>query len=124
MPRIENPMELGRAGIYAESVDPRWCMPPAAVETTAHRFLGRSLCCAVEVRSPRGIEGRAAWEPRLIVLRGGRARHVMEAIADTIRALPHHEVRIAAYDASRLTPVESPAPILCVRPAIAGPDAA
>jgi len=89
-------------------------MSQVAAETTARLYLARSLCCAVEVRSPRGIGGRASWEPRLIVLRGGSVRHVMDAIADTIRALPHHEVRIAGYDSCRLTRVERPPPLVCV----------
>jgi len=67
--RIENPMEVARRGTYADGVTRSaiaqvgdaqvgdgfagWSLPPVAAETMARRFLGRSLCCAVEVRSPR-----------------------------------------------------------------------
>jgi hypothetical protein len=92
-----------------------WCVPFVAVEAAARRFLARSLCCVVEVRSPGGTDGRASWEPRLIVFREGSARQVMEALADTVRELPRHDVRIAGYEGSRLTAVEDPSPVVCVR---------
>jgi len=49
-----------------------------------------------------------------MVFRGGGVRQVIDAIADTVRALPHHEVRIAAYEASTLARVENPRPVVCV----------
>ena len=92
-----------------------WSQAPAAAEGTVGRFLARPLCCAVEVRSPRPTTDRASWEPRLIVFRDGGVRRVIDAIADTVRALPHHEVRIAGYEASTLVRVENPRPVVCVR---------
>jgi hypothetical protein len=97
----------------------RWSQAPAAADATVSRFLARPLCCAVEVRSPRRTNDRASWEPRLIVFRDGGVRRVIDAIADTVRALPHHEVRIAGYEASTLARVESPPPVVCVRPGAA-----
>jgi hypothetical protein len=82
---------------------------------TASCFLARPLCCAVEVRSARPTNVQASWEPRLIVFRDAGVRRVIDAIADTVRALPHHEVRIAGYEASTLARVENPRPVVWVR---------
>jgi hypothetical protein len=120
-------MESARWGTYADGVSRSaiaapigdgfagWSVAPVAAEATARRFLARPLCCVVEVRSPRPTSDRASWEPRLIVFRDGGVRRVIHAIADTVRALPHHEVRIAGYDASTLARVENPRPVVCVR---------
>jgi hypothetical protein len=123
-------MEVARRGTYAEAVTRSaiaqvgdaqvgdglagWSLAPVAAETTVRRFLARPLCCVVEVRSPRPTNDRASWEPRLIVFRDGGVRRVIDAIADTVRALPHHEVRIAGYEASTLGRVENPPPVVCV----------
>jgi hypothetical protein len=119
-------MEVARRGAYAEGVSRSaiaqvgdgfagWSLPPVAAETEARRFLDRSLCCAVEVRSLRPTDDRPSWQPRVMVFRGGGVRQVIDAIADTVRALPHHEVRIAGYEASTLARVENPRPVVCVR---------
>ena len=42
------------------------------------------------------LEASLTAEPRLILLRDRSVRQMIEAIAGHIRALPHHEVRIAA----------------------------
>lgn len=94
---------------------PAWPSPPAAAAFAADAFLSRSLCCAVEVRSP-GEDGgpdRWRWEPSLVVLRDGDVREAIEAIAETARAHPDRDVRIAGYDPARLTRVASPPPFVC-----------
>jgi hypothetical protein len=90
-----------------------WSFPPPLVEAAAARVLAASLSCAVEVRRA-GRDGRpGSWEPRLIVLRSGSPRQVLDAVAATMRDLPDHEVRIAAYEPAGLTRLTTPAPHLC-----------
>jgi hypothetical protein len=124
---LENLMDLGCASAYRDSMGrPRhaidafawWSMPPPAVEQAAGRIMASSLCCAVEVCGPVQAGGPNSWEPRLIVLRGQTSRRVIDAVADTMRSLPGHGIRITGYEPSQLTPVDEPPPVVCLDPPV------
>lgn len=53
-----------------------------------------------------------------MVLRGGTPRHVIDAIADTMRSLPDHRVRLTGYEPAGLTRVEEPPPVVCFDPLV------
>ncbi|MGH2984777.1 MAG: hypothetical protein ACRDK5_11085 [Solirubrobacterales bacterium] len=100
-------------------------MPPVAADQVARSFLSRSLCCAVEVCLPTEAGAGVVswrWEPSLVVLRDGEVGEVVEAVAETIRAHPNRDVRIAGYDPSRLRRVASPPPFVCFQAGARGPQ--